>query len=185
MRSAPLQSTETLEEVQKRLEPKAAEYLARKKQENPVNYMSVLKKEYRELQKEKESVDKEVNALMAQLQNQDDENEKIQRELERIQDEIAKLKKTNDDLSRKMDKDKLSADVMESNLRANLNDYISLEKYKTIKSLFSKFKITQKKGPPVQACLVLYFLEDFINGDEGLFVPYLVSDNSPRTWCSQ
>ena len=168
-------SNESPEEAnQKRLADKAKSYLDDKKKNHPVNYMSVLKKEFREYQKEKDNMEKEINALQAQLTNQEEENDKVRKELEKIHDDISKLRKTSDNLMGKMEKDRLSADVMEGNLRSNLNDFIALEKYKTIKALFSKFKISQKKGPPVQACLVLYFLEDFINGPEGFFVPYLV-----------
>lgn len=153
----------------------AKEYLELEKKEHPVEYMSRIKKKNREESQKLAELKSQTTSLQNDINEKTNEKNSTQKKLDSIQENIVSLEKQVHYLEGKKNQDTVALQLVDNNLKANLFQYVSIEKYGVIKNIFSKFKTKQKKTQNLEACIVYYFIEDFFeNNQNEVKVPYIV-----------
>lgn len=166
-------------------EDKAKDLLNQMKNQNPVDYMSMIRAQYRQAMSDREELGDRLLKIEGELKQNKDKRDKMIQKLDDVTQSIQAVQKDLYYLENKKEKTALNYTLMERDLKSNLNEYIGSQKYETVKSILVKYKPKKKKVRTVNACIVFYFLDDVFEDkkksekaskDPNLKVPFIVAE---------
>ena len=162
----------------KNIEADALDYLRKEKEKNPEDYNNIIRQEINDLDMKREMKERDKKELETKIDGFKKRDQQMLQEAGEIQEKLIKLQKDIHWMEAQASKAKKNEFEMDRLLQEELHKYLLALKYSQVKSLLSRFKARSKKHSGPSAVLVLYFLENPLELEEGQKMPYLVKFSS-------
>ena len=158
----------------KNIEADALEYLRLEKEKNPEDYNNIIRQAINDLDMTREMKERDKRDLQIEIDKVKKDDQQMFKEAGEIQEKLIKLQKDIHWMEAQASKAKKNEFEMDRLLQEELHKYLLALKYSQVKNLLSRFKSRSKKHSGPSAVLVLYFLENPLELQEGQKMPYLV-----------